>query len=59
MEHADRKSQIIFLTKKTQRKADIDTKLKETKGRWTSEEHLRFIEVCLRYGCNWRKVRLL
>lgn len=26
-------------------------------GRWTKEEHFKFINACLKYGSNWKKVK--
>lgn len=25
-------------------------------GRWTYEEHKKFLDACLKYGSNWKKV---
>jgi len=26
------------------------------KGKWTKEEHIKFLELCLEHGNNWQKV---
>lgn len=35
---------------------DTDSKSSRTSGRWTKEEHQRFIEGLTKYGKNWKKV---
>jgi hypothetical protein len=55
----NQKSQTIFLAKKTRREKDGGRDSNRvTKGRWTSTEHQRFIQACLKYGCEWKKVCL-
>jgi hypothetical protein len=47
----------IFLSKKTKREKEELCYNKETKGRWTNTEHHKFIQACLKYGCDWKKVK--
>lgn len=54
----------IFIVKKMKRnglleKKQLKLKTVLRKGRWTKEEHIRFIKACLLYGSKWRKVILL
>lgn len=51
----------IFAIKKMKRNGLLERKqlkLKITlkKGRWTREEHVRFLKACLLHGSKWKKV---
>ena len=37
-------------------KKQLKLKTSLSKGRWTREEHIRFIRACLFHGSKWRKV---
>ena len=57
------KNQVKFLTKKNIRFKlkrnkikKIFEKTKSNKGRWTKEEHDKFLDGIVQYGCNWIKV---
>ena len=62
-ENHQNKKQIKFLTKKTIRFRSKRIKIKtipdiikSNEGRWTKEEHDKFIDGIAQYGCNWTKV---
>ena len=44
----------------TSRKNKINIELLKSKGyhtgKWTQEEHIQFLQACLKYGNNWTKV---
>lgn len=48
----------IFKTHETANKLYTRRNTNESfhNGRWTSEEHKKFLEACLKYGSNWKKV---
>lgn len=51
----------IFSIKKMKRNGLLEKKQLKLitalkKGRWTREEHKRFLKACLLYGSKWRKV---
>ena len=45
-----------FFQEASKRKLSLQTQSKKTFGRWTKEEHQRFIEGLKQYGKNWKKV---
>ncbi len=54
----------IFQLKKLKRNGLLEKKIiKKTgiinTGRWTHEEHVRFMESCFKHGAKWNKVRNL
>jgi len=51
----------IFSIKKMKRNGLLEKKQLKLRtilkrGRWTKEEHIRFIKACLLYGSKWKKV---
>lgn len=51
----------IFLTRKLKRNGLLEKRIikkngKIKTGRWEKDEHSRFINACLTYGPDWRKV---
>ncbi len=53
----------IFSIKKMKRNGLLEKKQLKLrrilrKGRWTREEHSRFLKACLLYGSKWRKVNI-
>ncbi len=54
----------IFLIKKYHRKGLLEKKIMKTSnnmnmGKWSREEHNKFIRASLKHGTNWKKVNLL
>ena len=47
---------IITLTHQKQKKAHL-SKTESQNGRWTKEEHTRFIDAIIKYGNDWKKVQ--
>ena len=47
---------IITLTHQKQKKAHL-SKTDSQNGRWTKEEHTRFIDAIIKYGNDWKKVQ--
>ena len=47
---------ILFKVTKTIEKPKILQNSSLNNGRWTFEEHKKFIDSCLTYGSNWKKV---
>ena len=47
---------ISFKVNNTIEKPKIILNSSLNNGRWTIEEHKKFIEACLAYGSNWKKV---
>ena len=45
-------------------KSEVDEAIQNTNissssfstGRWTNEEHIKFLQGCLKYGNNWKRV---
>ena len=40
----------------TQPKENVEEKDSNSHGRWTSQEHIKFLKGCIKYGNNWKKV---
>jgi hypothetical protein len=58
----DQKSSTFLIAKKTRRGSCRDISEvggRVVKGRWTQAEHQKFIQACLRHGCDWKKVGYL
>lgn len=47
---------IITLTHQKQKKTHL-SKAESQNGRWTKEEHTRFIDAIIKYGNDWKKVQ--
>ena len=50
---------LTYFIAKTQKEADLKTKQGSSfrHGRWTKEEHLRFLEALKLFGKEWRRVQ--
>lgn len=51
----------IFLLKKSNRNVNSEKRnskynTRSAIGRWTKQEHQKFMKACLEYGNNWKKV---
>ncbi len=53
----------IFLIKKYYRNGLLEKKIMHKRkilktGKWTKDEHLRFVDAGIKYGTEWRKVKI-